>query len=76
MNKNFFLTSFILSYGILILWFVMSVFAKDLVYGMHRKCFDIPKADMDKIHYFLMGLLKILAIIFFLIPYLSMQMNS
>ena len=65
--------SFLIVYGILLFWFGILIVAKNWAYDFHSKFFDISNQEFDKMHYFLMGLLKILAFVFLLAPYIMLK---
>ena len=56
--EAFLLWCLIINYSILIVWFIMIVVAKDFVYNIHTKWFNIPKDKFDSIHYMWMGFYK------------------
>ena len=64
----FFLWCFIFNSVILILWFLIFIFAHDFILKIHSSWFKIAKEEVNLIHYKLMGFYKILIITFNLIP--------
>lgn len=72
--RNFFGYGFLVNYILLLFWFVCFVVAKDWMYSLHAKWFQIQNQDFDKIHYMGMALLKIQAFVFWLAPYLAICM--
>jgi hypothetical protein len=71
--EAFLLWCFIINYSILLVWFLMIVFAKDFIYKIHTKWFDISKEKFDSINYMLMGFYKLSIFIFNLVPYIAIQ---
>jgi len=59
--------------GILFLWIFMFRVGHDWIYALHNKWFAIPVEKFDVIHYALMGLFKLMLIVFFLVPYLVLR---
>jgi len=64
--KSFLLWSAALNYGVLLLSFAVFVFAREWMYQLHRRWFNIEHATFDAILYLWFGFYK-LAIWFFLI---------
>ena len=59
--------------AILLFWFVAIVAADEWVYSIHSKMFELSKHEFDVMHYGGMGLLKLAAGTFFLVPYLAIR---
>ena len=53
--------------------FVMYIQAWDFVYRLHRYWFGLSRHELDVIFYCGMGLLKLLVIMFFFIPWLAIR---
>ena len=66
--------SFLISYAILIIWFLISLFAPDCLYRLNTKWFTISRKEYDLINYGGMAFLKILNLVFFLCPYLAIKL--
>ena len=62
-----------INYGILTIWFLTFVFAKNWYYQLTSNWFSIPKDKFDMIHYTLMGTFELLVFILFLAPYLAFK---
>jgi len=71
--EEFLLWCFIINYSILLVWFLMIVVAKDFIYNIHTKWFDISKDKFNSINYMWMGFFKLSIFIFNLVPYLAIQ---
>lgn len=65
--------SFLLSYAILLLWFIIVLTAPDWFYGINARWFAISRHEFDLVNYSGMAFLKITNIVFFLCPYLSIK---
>jgi hypothetical protein len=72
-NVDFYLYAFLLSYSILVFWFVSILLFKKNVYEMHTRWFKISLNDFEKTQYFLIGFYKLLILSMFLVPYLSLK---
>jgi hypothetical protein len=66
--------SFLISYAILVLWFLIFLFAPDCLYGLNTKWFAIGRHEFDLINYSGMAFLKIINLVFFLSPYLAIKL--
>lgn len=58
---------------ILLTWGLFFIVGRGWMYNLHSKWFAMSVEKFNAIHYMLMGLLKILLIIFFLVPYLVLR---
>ena len=68
------LRCFLFSFAILIVWFMSYVVGGDWIYGIHSKWFDLSKHEFALMNYYGMALLKLCAIVFFLLPYGSIKL--
>jgi hypothetical protein len=59
--------------GILIIWFLFFIFARDFIYKIHSKWFKIPDEKFDTIHYCFMGAYELSILLFFLAPYIALR---
>ena len=66
--------SFLISYAILVLWFLMVLFAPDSLYGLNTRWFAITRHEFDLVNYSGIAFLKIINLVFFLCPYLSIKL--
>ncbi len=64
---------FLLTIGLLLIWFVGYLVGDDLAFRIHATMFDIDKREFDLIMYCGMALLKFAAVVFFLIPYVALR---
>ncbi len=69
---TFFMWCSIINGGILALWTISFMFAPDLIYRLQNKWFPIPRETFSAIFYALIGLFKILFLVFNLVPYLAL----
>lgn len=65
--------SLLINYTILLVWVVVFIFFKDWIRSLHGRWFDIPAQQFDVIHYMLMGIYKLLILLFNLVPYLVLR---
>ena len=63
------LRCFLFSLALLIVWFVSYVAGGDWIYSIHSKSFDLSKHEFAMMNYYGMALVKLCAIVFFLLPY-------
>ena len=66
-------TCFLLTAGLLGLWFVGYLVAGDVAFEIHCKWFDLDRHDFDVLNYYGMALLKMIAVVFFLIPFVALK---
>lgn len=70
---DFLLYSLVINYLILIIWFVLFVFAKDWMKPVHGQWFKLSDQQFDAIHYGGMALYKIGILLFNLTPYIALH---
>jgi len=63
----------LINWVILLLWFLFFAFARDFVYRIHNKWFNIPVEKFDTIHYAGIVFFKIFVFMFNLVPYLALR---
>jgi hypothetical protein len=68
------LRCFLLSVLVLLIWFFFTVAAADWIYNIHSRWFQIDRSRFDVIWYCGMGIVKLIAFIFFLLPYISIKL--
>lgn len=73
---RFLLYSLAINYGILLVWFVAIVFARDPIQRLHGRWFRLPPEQFDAIHYGLMGAYKIGIILFNAVPLLALWLMA
>ena len=67
------LRSFLFSLAFLLLWFLLYVVAPGWMFDMNARWFNIDKRDFELINYFGIGFVKIVILLFFLLPYLAIK---
>jgi hypothetical protein len=65
---------FLLTIGLLVLWFLVYLIGADFAFRIHTLWFDIDRSAFDAMNYYGMALLKTVAIVFFLVPFVAMKM--
>ena len=70
---DIFLCCFLLTYALLLLWFVLYSLAGDWAYTIQARWFEMNRRDFTLVNYWGIAFTKICAIIFFLFPYLSIK---
>lgn len=63
----------VINYGILILWFLVFVFARDWIYKIHSKWYPISSGQLNAINYAGIAFYKILVLVFILVPYIVLR---
>ena len=69
-TRNFLLWSTVINYGILLVWFLVFVFAHDWILRIHGRWFRLSSDQFDAIHYAGMSIFKIGIILFNLVPFI------
>ena len=69
---TFFMWCTILNGGLLVLWSVACIFVPDLVYRTQRRWFPIPRETFNVLVYSFLGLLKIVFLVFNVVPYVAL----
>jgi hypothetical protein len=66
--RNFLLWCTVINYGILLVWFLVFVFAHDQILRIHGRWFRLTSERFDAIHYLGMAIFKIGIMLFNLVP--------
>jgi len=61
------------NYGVLLLWFLVFVFAHDWMHRIHGRWFRLSREQFDALHYAGMSILKIGIILFNLVPFIVLS---
>ena len=69
-----FLWCFLLSFALLLLWFVFYLAAGDWAYSITTRWFELSRRDFALVNYWGMAFTKFCAVIIFLFPYLSIKL--
>ncbi len=64
---------FLLTLGLLLIWFVGYLVGGDFAFRIHATTFEIDRREFDLVMYCGMALLKFAAIVFFFIPYVALK---
>jgi hypothetical protein len=65
---------FVLSVIVLLIMFFFTMAAADWAYSIHSRWFRIDRSSFDTIWYCWMGVVKMIAFMFFLFPYVSIKL--
>lgn len=65
-----------LNYAVLLVWFVVFVFARDWMYALHARWFKLSAEVFDGIHYSAMAAYKIGILLFNLVPLIALSLGS
>lgn len=71
---RFLLYTLVLNYSILMLWFLLIVFARDWVKRLHGQWFQLSDPTFDAIHYSGMAIYKIGIFLFNLVPLIALYL--
>ena len=63
----------VVNIGLLLLWFIMMMLAKDLIYSVQSRWLNIPRERLDTLNFGMMGLFKLSIWMFNLTPYLVLR---
>ena len=70
------LRCFFFSLALLIVWFMSYVVGGDWIYSIHSKWFNVSKHEFVLINYYGMALVKLCAVVFFLLPCGAIKIRS
>jgi hypothetical protein len=62
----------VINYGLLLVWFLVFVFAHEWMFRMHTRWFRITLEQFDAIHYATMAIYKVGIMLFNLAPYVAL----
>ena len=74
--RNFLLWSTVINYGILLVWFLVFVFAHDWIQRIHGRWFRLSSDHFDALHYAGMAIYKVGIILFNLSPLIALYIVS
>jgi uncharacterized protein DUF6868 len=63
----------VINYGILLVWFLVFVFARDWIQRIHGRWFRVSREQFDALHYAAMSIFKIGIILFNLVPFVVLS---
>ena len=68
-TRHFLLWCTVINYGILLVWFLFFVFARDWMQRVHGRWFRLTSDQFDALHYGGMTIFKVAIILFNLVPF-------
>ena len=63
----------VINYGVLLLWFLVFLFAHNWIYLLHSRWFHFSVEQFDMLHYAGMSIFKIGILLFNVAPYLALN---
>jgi ABC-type uncharacterized transport system permease subunit len=70
--RNFLMWCTVINYGILLVWFLFFMFARDWIQRLHGRWFRLSGEQFDSLHYAGMSVYKIGILLFNLVPYVAL----
>lgn len=70
--RSFLLWCLLINYGLLVVWALFFVFARDWMRRVHGRWFRLSDEQFDAIHYAGMAFFKILVFVFVLAPWIAL----
>lgn len=71
--QAFFMWCSIINIGLLMLTFVLCIFAADWIYAIHSRWFPISRVAFNTILYSFLGIYKMLVLVFNIIPWIALS---
>ena len=72
-TRNFLLWCTVINYGVLLVWFLVFVFAHDSIQRIHGRWFHLSHDQFDALHYAGMSIFKVGIILFNLVPFVVLS---
>jgi ABC-type branched-subunit amino acid transport system permease subunit len=72
-TRTFLLWCTVIDYGVLVVWFLVFVFAHDWIQSVHGRWFRLSREQFDALHYAGMSVFKIGIILFNLVPFVVLS---
>jgi uncharacterized protein DUF6868 len=72
--RRFLLWCTVINYGVLLVWFLVFVFAHDWIQRIHGRWFRLSRDQFDALHYAGMSIFKIGIVLFNLAPYVALYL--
>jgi hypothetical protein len=72
--RSFLMWCTIINYGILLVWFLVFVIARDRIRRFHSRWFRLSDEQFDALHYIGMSIYKIGILLFNLVPFVVLWM--
>jgi hypothetical protein len=76
LTRHFLLWCTVINYGILLVWFLVFVFAHDWIQRIHSRWFRLSRDQFDTVHYAGMSIFKIGIILFNLVPLVALSIRG
>ena len=73
MVRDGFLWCTLINYGVLLVWFLVFILARDFTQRLHGRWFQLSRQQFDVIHYAGMAVFKLGIILFNLVPYVALR---
>ena len=74
LTRHFLLWCTVINYGVLLVWFLVFVFARTWIQRIHGRWFGLPNGQFDSLHYAGMAIYKIGILLFNLVPFVALCM--
>jgi hypothetical protein len=71
--SGIFLRCFFFSFVVLLFWLCAYIFGADFIYRIHSGMIPLSRSSSDMFNYCGMGLVKLIAFMFFLFPYIAIR---
>ena len=68
--------SLALNYLILLIWFLVFIYARTWMKSLHGRWFNLNDQTFDAIHYVAMAVYKMLIMVFNLVPFIALSLLS
>ena len=72
-TRNFLLLCTVINYGVLLVWFLVFVFAHDWMLRINGRWFRLSRDQFDALHYAGMSIFKIGILLFNLVPFIVLS---
>ena len=72
-TRNFLLWCAVINYAVLVMWFLLFVFAHDWMLNIHVRWFRLSRDQFDVLNYAGMSIFKIGIILFNLVPFVVLS---
>ena len=63
-----------INYAVLILWFLVFLYAHDWLYRVHSRWFRLSVENFDIFNYLAIAIYKIVVVVFFLVPLIALHL--
>ena len=72
--SGIFMRCFLFSFVVLLFWLCAYIFGADFIYRIHSGMFPLSRPNFDMFNYCGIGLVKLIAFMFFLFPYIAIRL--